>query len=191
MTDTFLISLIVGCEIGFWVFLLAGLCARYLFKWPSISAALLFCVPLVDLVLLAATVLDLHRGATATVAHGLAAAYIGFTVAFGAMTVAWADQRFAHKFAGGETPRKPPTFGRDLLRYEMGLWGRCVLAAAITVVLAYAAIVLVGDEERTKDLEIWLEMPLGTVVIWFLLGPLWSLVFRWSPRAKNGSSEPE
>ena len=40
-------------------------------------------VPLLDLVLLAATVLDLRAGSTATFVHGLAAAYIGFSVAFG------------------------------------------------------------------------------------------------------------
>ena len=189
MTHTFLLSLIVGCEIGFWVFLLAGLCARYVFKWPSLSAALLFCVPLVDFVLLGATVLDLHKGSTATFAHGLAAAYIGFTVAFGALTIDWVDQRFAHRFSGGETPDKPPTFGRDLLRYELKLWGRCVLAAAITIVLVYIAIALVDHEGRTKALEFWLELPLGTVVMWFVFGPLWSWIFYWSPRVKNNPRE--
>ena len=54
------------------------------------SSVLLLCVPLIDVVLLAATVLDLQRGASASFAHGLAAAYIGFTVAFGGVTIQWA-----------------------------------------------------------------------------------------------------
>jgi hypothetical protein len=190
MTDNFLLSLIVGCEIGFWVFLLAGLTARYLFKWSILSAALLFCVPLVDFVLLGATVIDLHKGSTATFAHGLAAAYLGFTVAFGAMTIGWVDQRFAHRLAGGETPSRPPTFGRGLLRYELKLWGRCVLAAVITMALVFVAIAWVDNEEKTKDLELWLELPLGTVAMWFLFGPLWGLLFSWSPRVTNGPRDP-
>lgn len=187
MTDTFLLSLIVACEIGFWVFLMGGLCVRYFFKWPTASAALLFCVPLVDIVLLAATVLDLQRGSTATFAHGLAAAYVGFTVAFGAVTIRWVDQRFAHKFVGGEAPEQVPTFGRALLRYEIILWSRSVLAAAITMALVFAAIILVNDEEKTRVIELWLKIPFGIVIPWFVLGPLWSLVFNWRPRDSNQS----
>ena len=189
MTGTFLLSLIVACEVGFWAFLVAGLCARYFFRRPRLSTILLFCVPAVDLVLLGATVLDLQRGSAATFVHGLAAAYIGFTVAFGSLTIRWIDRHFAHRFAGGSTPEKMPTFGRELFCYEMKLWGRCVLAVAITVALVFAAIVFVDHEERTREIELWLTLPLGTAIFWFLLGPLWSLVFNWLPR-QNSPDEP-
>ena len=43
--------------------------------------------------------------------HGLAAAYLGFSVAFGHSMVRWADQRFAHRFAGGPPPWRPPKQG--------------------------------------------------------------------------------
>mgnify|MGYP003380973378 CR=1 FL=1 len=51
----------------------------------------LLCLPLVDVLLLAFTAMDLRRGSTATFSHGLAAAYVGFTLAFGGMAVKWAD----------------------------------------------------------------------------------------------------
>ncbi|MFD0533927.1 hypothetical protein ACFQY7_09240 [Actinomadura luteofluorescens] len=60
-----LLAVIAGCEIGFWVLLAAGLLARYPLRLRRTGAALLLCVPLVDLVLLAATAIDLRGGATA------------------------------------------------------------------------------------------------------------------------------
>jgi hypothetical protein len=64
-----LLALIVACEIGFWAFLLAGLAARYLLRWKTVSTILLICVPLVDLVLLAATIADLRGGGRRHVAR--------------------------------------------------------------------------------------------------------------------------
>ena len=58
-----LIAIIVATEIGFWVVLGAGLAARYLLGRRRLGAVLLASVPLVDLVLLIATVLDLSGGA--------------------------------------------------------------------------------------------------------------------------------
>jgi hypothetical protein len=57
-------------EIAFWALLAAGLAARYLLRRRRFSTALLVAVPLVDLVLLTATVVDLGRGATAGSSHG-------------------------------------------------------------------------------------------------------------------------
>ena len=180
MGDNFILGLIIGCEIGFWILLFSGLFARYGLRWKMTSSVLLLCLPLIDVVLLAATVLDLQRGASASFAHGLAAAYIGFTVAFGGVTIQWADRHFAFRFAGGAKPRMAPTHGFELLIYEAKLWIRCLLAAVITVVLAYLAIRIVDDPERTRNLELWLTMPFGTVVLWFIFGPLWSAVFSWT-----------
>ena len=44
------VAAIVACEIGFWVVLAAGLLTRYVLRRPRAGAALLVCVPLVDLV---------------------------------------------------------------------------------------------------------------------------------------------
>ncbi|MCP9964683.1 hypothetical protein LUW74_13890 [Actinomadura madurae] len=107
-----LIGIIAACEIGFWVVLAAGLAARYPLRLRRTGAALLLCVPLIDLVLLAATVIDLRGGATAGTGHGLAAAYLGYSVAFGHSMVRWADERFAHRFAGGPRRAAGPSTGR-------------------------------------------------------------------------------
>lgn len=69
------------------------------------------------------TVMDLNNGASATFAHGLATAYVGFTVAFGSTMIRWADQRFAHGFGGGPPPSKPPSHGWASVLYEVQLWG--------------------------------------------------------------------
>ncbi len=106
-----IVQLIVACEILFWVFLGAGLTARYLLRRPTLGAVLLVGAPLVDVVLLVATTIDLRGGAEASWSHGLAAAYIGFSVAFGHSIIRWADGRFAHRFAGGPAPRSPPGTG--------------------------------------------------------------------------------
>jgi hypothetical protein len=185
MDNRFLLGLIVACEVGFWLLLFSGLFARYGLRWRTASTALLYCVPLIDVVLLIATVVDLQRGAAATFAHGLAAAYLGFTIAFGGIAVQWADARFAFWFADGPSPKSPPTHGLDLLIYEAKLWFRCVLAAVITVCLVYMAIRIIGEPERTRDLEQWLTMPLWTVVLWFIFGPLWSVLFSWTTPAST------
>lgn len=54
---------IVACEIGFWLVLLAGLLARYMLRRRRLGAVLLAGVPLIDIVLLALTVVDLRQGA--------------------------------------------------------------------------------------------------------------------------------
>ena len=63
-------GVIVACEVGFWVVLLAGLVARYVLRRPRLGGALLVCVPLVDLALLVASVVDLRGGGEAGVGHG-------------------------------------------------------------------------------------------------------------------------
>jgi hypothetical protein len=53
---------IIACELGFWVVLFTGLSTRYILDEQRLSMVLLVGVPLVDLLLLAFTVIDLHRG---------------------------------------------------------------------------------------------------------------------------------
>jgi thiamine transporter ThiT len=172
-----LYALIVGCEVGFWVALLAGLAARYLLKRERLSVFLLTCVPLIDLVLLLATVVDLRSGTAATFAHGLATAYIAYTVAFGSLAVGGADRWFAHRFAGGPPPAKAPAHGWGSVAYELKLWGRCLLAGCMIVALVIGVIALVDAPAKTQALELWLRIPFGTAAVWFVFGPLWSVVF--------------
>ena len=171
--------LIVACETGFWVVLLLGLACRYLLRRERLSHALLLGLPFIDVLLLVFTAIDLRRGETATFAHGLAAAYVGFTLAFGAMAVKWADAHFAHRFAGGPVPPKPPSHGWPGVRYELNLWVRCIVACIITMVLVEALIQLVGAGEAAQPLLAWHKHAFGCIVIWFFFGPVWGLATSW------------
>ena len=81
--------LIIACEIGFWVFVIAGLVARYLLKKKTLGLVFLFCTPLIDLLLLIFTLFDLKNGATADMFHGLAAIYIGASISWGRQMIQW------------------------------------------------------------------------------------------------------
>ncbi|MGC4892686.1 hypothetical protein [Micromonospora sp. DT31] len=172
-----LVAVIVGCEVAFWVVLLAGLIARYPLRRPRLGAALLLAVPAVDLVLLAATTIDLRRGGTATAAHGLAAAYLGFSVAFGHSMVRWADQRFAHRFAGGPPPQRPPRYGLARTRHEWREWGKGMLGWAVACAVLLGCIALVGDDERTAELWAWIWRLSLVMAAWLVFWPLAYTVF--------------
>ena len=174
-----LYALVVACEAGFWVVLILALALRYQFRNAALSRALMISLPLIDLLLLVFTAMDLQRGTTATFAHGLAAAYVGFTVAFGGMAVKWADAHFAHRFAGGAKPEKAPSRGWLLVRYDFNLWARCVVACVITVALIEALIWIIGTREATNPLLAWHKHAFGCIVLWFFFGPVWSMATAW------------
>ncbi|MGH8195143.1 MAG: hypothetical protein ACREQ8_12185 [Woeseiaceae bacterium] len=181
---------IVGCEAAFWVVLVSGMAARYVLQWRRTSLFVLLCVPLIDLALLAFTMMDLKNGSSATFAHGLAIAYVGFTVAFGSTVIRWADQHFAHSFGGGPPPLKPPSHGWAGVLHEVKLWGRCILAACIIYILLIAVIGFVDQPSRTEALNLWFRISLGTVFFWFIFGPLWGLIFfKHVPPSSSASLE--
>ena len=176
-----LIAIIIACEIGFWVVLAAGLAARYVLRRPRLGAALLICVPLVDLVLLAAATVDLARGATAQFGHGLAAAYVGFSVAFGHGMIRWADERFAHRFSGGPPPTRPPRHGRERTRHEWREFAKAALAWAIACGLLLLAIGIVGAGDRTAQLDGWIARLTLVLAIW----AIWPISYTlWPPKPK-------
>ncbi|GLW99990.1 hypothetical protein Misp02_40770 [Microtetraspora sp. NBRC 16547] len=164
-----MLAVIIGCEVGFWVFLALGLLARYALRMRRTGATLLLAVPLLDLILLVATVVDIRGGAVATWQHGLAAAYLGFSVMFGHRTIKWADAWFSHRFAGGPRPWKPPAGGMARARYEWGIWLRIAAAYGITCALLLAMIRLIGDPARTEALS---QFMLGTAKV-----PLFALLW--------------
>ena len=145
-----IVALIIACEVGFWVLLAAGLAVRYLLKWRRTSVALLLCEPLLEVVLFVVTAVDLKSGAKPSWEHGLAALYIGFTVAYGHYTIRWLDGHAAHRLAGGPRPPKPPRFGLARARHEGRLWLRTVLAAAVACALLQSAIWYVGDGDTSS-----------------------------------------
>ncbi|MEU3351681.1 hypothetical protein [Streptomyces sp. NPDC037389] len=140
-----IVTLIVVCETGFWILLAAGLGLRYLARMPRAGVAVLLLEPVLELVLLIATAIDLRNGATADWKHGLAAVYLGFSVGLGHSTVKWADRRFAHRFAGGPPPVKPPKYGKERAVHEWRTAGRWILAAVVALGLLQCAVWYVGS----------------------------------------------
>lgn len=171
------VTLIVICEVGFWVLLAAGLAVRYLLKMPRTGAALLLCEPLLEVVLLVVTAMDLKNGAEPSWKHGLAALYIGYTVGHGHRTVKWLDGHAAHRLAGAPRPEGPPRHGRARARYEGRLWLGTLAGAAVATVLLWLAILYVGDASRTGSLHSWMGAAWraagihGLVALWYAIRP--------------------
>ncbi len=150
------VTLIVICEVGFWVLLVAGLATRYVLRMPRTGAALLLCEPLLEVVLLVVTVIDLRGGAEPSWRHGLAALYIGYTVGHGHRTVKWLDGHAAHRLAGAPRPAGPPRYGMARARYEGRLWLGTLLGAAVATALLQAAVWYVDDPSRVGPLQSWM-----------------------------------
>lgn len=143
--------LIVACEIGFWVFVLAGLVSRYIWKKKMLSTFLLVCTPIIDLILLVVTVMDLKNGAVATTLHGIAAVYIGVSIGFGHQMIRWADERFNYRFGNGRKPVKIK-YGEARARNERKGWYRHLLSWLISGGIVVAIILYINDTSQTQAL---------------------------------------
>jgi hypothetical protein len=173
---------IVVCEVAFWVAIIAGLSARYLLRRPRLGAALLILAPVIDIVLLALVAIDLLGGGTASWHHGLAAIYIGISVAYGRRMVSWADVRFQQRFAGGPAPERLTG-----ARYTLKCWMDALLtglAVAIAAAILGAIILLVGDAERTAALSDFFAV-LGII---FAIDFVWALSYTIRPKRPASSS---
>ncbi|WP_353682039.1 hypothetical protein [Thermobacillus sp.] len=114
-------AMIIACEIGFWLFVLAGLACRYLIGKRRLGGVLLASTILVDVALLIFTTIDIRNGATAGFFHGLAAVYIGVSIVFGKQMIRWADGKFAIG-----SPGVPHLLrNRSTERHTRGMNGSC------------------------------------------------------------------
>ncbi len=163
-----MVAFIIACEIGFWFFVLSGLVTRYIFKQKKLGGLLLLLTPVVDMLLLIITALDLRSGAEASFFHGLAAIYIGVSLSFGHKMIQWADARFAHRFANGPAPAKPPKHGKEHARYERKSWYTHLLAWATGSLLLYGMVVFINDNSKTANLSQTIQMWGGILFIDFL-----------------------
>ncbi|MEI5130852.1 hypothetical protein RB199_00220 [Streptomyces libani] len=170
----------------FWIFLVGGLAARYAAGRRILGGALLLCVPLIDVVLLGATVLSIRDGAGPTVWHGLSAAYLGLTVVYGHRTVRWADARFARRFSGSSAPPRPSLHGRAAVVDAWKSWFRFLLAYAISVGLIFGLVVLAGTFDKGAPLLVWLN-PLTKVLVYSLIWPIVTTI--WPGKAPEQGTE--
>lgn len=165
---------IIACEIAFWVVLVSGLALRYPMRRPRLGLAVLASVPLVDVVLLAVTAWDLHRGGTPSPAHAVSAIYLGISLAYGHKLIRWMDEKFAVRY-NGATPR-PRLWGRE---YTKECWAdvlRTLLAAGIAAAVTWGLVSLAGDPSAVEVLEenyAWLRLILIIDVLWAVSYTLW------------------
>ncbi|MFD5508744.1 hypothetical protein ACFWIB_13355 [Streptomyces sp. NPDC127051] len=178
-----LVVLIIACEVGFWVLLAGGLALRYLAKMPRLGAAVLLCEPLLELVLLVASAVDLKNGGEPSWRHGLAALYIGYTVGYGHYTVKWLDRHAAYRLAGG--PKPPgPKYGKARAVHEWKLWTRTLLGAAVALGLLQGAIRYVGDAADTGSLQSWQYVALRVLGIQAVIAASYTFWPRKPPAAQ-------
>ncbi|MEU3687019.1 hypothetical protein [Streptomyces narbonensis] len=183
-----IVTLIVVCEVGFWVLLAAGLGARYVLRMPRLGMALLLCEPLLEILLLVVTAMDLKNGAEPAWRHSLAALYIGYTVGHGHRTVKWLDGHAAHRFGGGPPPVKAPKYGMARAHHEGRIWLGSVVMASVATALLLAAVWYVGGDGDTSKLE----ASVGGV--WRLVGihGLIALTYAiWPKKAPEGEASAE
>ncbi|MEU4267199.1 hypothetical protein [Streptomyces sp. NPDC026092] len=185
-----IVTLIVICEVGFWVLLAAGLATRYLLKMPRAGLALLLCEPLLEVLLLAVTAIDLENGAEPSWRHGLAAVYIGYTVGHGHRTVKWLDGHAAHRLGGGPPPVKPPQYGMARARHEGKVWLGSVTAAAVASGLLLLAIWYVGDAGDTQSLKGWIGVAWRAAGIHGLIALSYAIWPRKAPKEEPETSLP-
>ncbi|OAH15317.1 hypothetical protein [Streptomyces jeddahensis] len=178
-----IVGLIIACEIGFWVLLAAGLATRYLLRMPRTGLALLLCEPLLEVVLLVATAIDLKNGAEPSWEHGLAALYIGYTVGHGHRTVKWLDGHAAHRFGGAPRPARPPRYGMARARHEGRIWLGTLAAAVVATALLQIAIWYVDDADRTSTLQSWMFTAWRAAVIHGLIALTYAI---WPKKAPAG-----
>ena len=158
----FVAWMIILSEVGFWVVIALGLFTRYVFKRKKLGLFFLALTPVIDLILLAATSIDLYNGATATKIHGIAAVYIGVSIAFGKSMIQWADEHFIYYvMKQGSKPTK--RYGMEYAFHYLKGWGKHVLAYIIGAGFLAGLIYFIQDASRTEALKGMLQ--LWTVIL--------------------------
>lgn len=178
-----LVAVIAACEVAFWVILALGLAVRYGLRRARLGGILLLLVPVVDLVLLAVTAVDLKNGGEIGVVHGLAAVYLGVSAGFGHQIISRMDGWAAQRFDGAPAPAPKPKYGRARAIYEARQWSRHLLAWAVGCSLLGLAILFVGDATRTEVLA-------GIIQFWTLILGLDAIVsFSYTVAPKRSKAE--
>ncbi|MZF52636.1 hypothetical protein GTX53_02015 [Streptomyces sp. SID5594] len=183
--------LVVACEVAFWVVLAAGLALRYVARKPKLGAAVLLCEPLLEVVLLVVTVIDLRNGAEPDWKHGLAAVYIGFTVGLGHHTIKKVDAWVAHRWFGGPPPVRPPKHGMARAAHEWRTAARWILAAAVALGLLQAAVWYVGPGGAVSSLQGWQQKMLLVIGINVIIAGGYTLFPKQAPRDADAAVERE
>lgn len=176
--------LIVASEVGFWMAIVLGLIIRYFFRLPKLGLFFLSLSPLIDFILLIATGYDLLNGTTATTAHGIAAVYIGVSIAYGKNMIAWADQKYQYYIMKqGQKPKKK--YGIAYAKDQLFSSLRHLLAFSIGSAFLFILILVINNAARTDALT-------KMIMFWALITGIDLLYsfsyFIWPKKPKANSS---
>ncbi|MEK4229172.1 hypothetical protein [Solibacillus sp. FSL H8-0538] len=142
---------IITAEIAFWIAIIAGLFTRYILKWHKVSIVLFLLTPLIDLALIVLTAIDLKKGTNASAVHGIAAIYIGISIAYGKTMIAMADEKF-QTWVLKKKSNKVRLKGKEKGVYEVKMWARHIAAYIIGVSLLWLMIQFIGQQGDTLAL---------------------------------------
>lgn len=146
-----MIAWIITAEIAFWIVIIVGLICRYVFKMPKLSIFFFALTPVIDLLLVLLTAMDLKAGTPASTAHGIAAIYIGVSIAYGKTMIAWADVKFQQWILKASIEKETLT-GMAKGKHEMNMLGRHIVAYIIGTGLLYAMTLFIGSNTDTSPL---------------------------------------
>ena len=183
-----LLALTAAAEVAFWVVLVAGLALRYPLRRPRLGGGVLLCLPLIDLLLLVAAAADLRGGAEPAQAHGLAALYLGYTLAYGHHTLRWADGLAAHRFGGAPRPPRPARYGAARARHEWRLWLLTLLATLITLALLELLSRCAAEGARLEPLRDWQQRAVTIAGVHGLIALSYTI---WPKRPERDRGDPK
>ena len=172
LTESLIHTAIFGARIGFWVVLGAGMVVRYLLRLRHTSTVILAGIPMLDLVLVIGTAVDLHRGAQVGVEQALPAFDFGSSLAFGPATLRWADAGIAHRFSGGLGPQRVPKHGPERKAYLLLEWRRVVVTATIASVVLAVLICYFATAQQQGVLWWWIGCTWVVTGLWYVFRPL-------------------
>lgn len=148
----FIVWLIIFCEVAFWIVILLGLITRYILQQKTLGLFFLALTPIIDLILLITTGIDLINGATAETPHAIAAVYIAVSLVFGKSMINWADERFKYYvMKQGSKPSK--LTGLDYSRSYAKSWLKHLLSYIIGTGILHMIIYLINDKTRTEAMD--------------------------------------
>lgn len=180
----FVAYIIIACEISFWAVIALGLTVRYVFKQKRLGLFILALIPLIDVILLLVTAIDLYHGATATVAHSIAPLYIGISLAFGKSMIQWADERFQY-YVTKQGPKPIQRTGYQHAIHSMKGSLRHALAFAIGAPMILFVKWYIDAPERTHEFDNTLRLWAIILVVDLLISVSY---FIW-PRPKRATSK--
>src|SRR5690606_32659019 len=117
--------------------------------------------------------------------HRFASVYLGFVVGCVLYIISRAAVCFAHRFADGHRPSRPPRTGPVKVRHEWQDWLRVLTAWAIAVPALLIMKAFSGwswpssmEEFWTDELWSWVARLTLINIAWLLTGPVYTTIFK-------------